>query len=142
MANYKSSVSIEATPEEVFDFVSDVRNLPRYFRALTAAEPTGGDEVRVTAEEGGRIRMSEGWFRVHEGRRHRLDWGLEGPDAYKGWMEVDPEGEVASVTVELHLEGGAGDVDTELDRALFALKAAIEGDGVPEPTEGGASSSP
>jgi carbon monoxide dehydrogenase subunit G len=125
MPTYKSSVSIEATPEVVFDFVSDVRNLPRYFAAVSVAEPTGDEKVRLTTGGAGDTRVAEAWFHLDEGRRHRIEWGSEGPGGYRGWLEVDREGQVCSVTVELHTDGDDG-LDAELDRTLFALKAAIE----------------
>ncbi|GAC1542389.1 MAG: SRPBCC family protein [Acidimicrobiales bacterium] len=127
MPAFKSSVSIEQPADAVFDFVRDVRNLPRYFDGLTAADPTDGDQVRVTAEEDGRSTVSEAWFRVHDGHRRRIEWGSASPDEYHGWLEVDPEGAVCSVTVEIHATpDGDRSVDERLDRTLYTLKSLLE----------------
>ena len=128
MPVYKSSVSIEATVDDTFAFVSDPRNLAR-FTGVTSAEPLGGDAVRLTTEaEDGTQVTEEAWFREKPGRRPRVEWGTDGPHNYHGWLEVDREGEVCSVTVEIHTDQGpAGEVDAALDRMLLDLKAAVEG---------------
>lgn len=127
MPTSRSSVSIEATPDEVFAFVRDVTTLPQYLAPMRSASPAGGEAVRVTAEVAGQAKVEEAWFRVHEGHRRRVEWGAEGPAGYRGWLEVDREGDVASVTVELHVEHGtAEELDRSVDASLFALKRRIE----------------
>jgi hypothetical protein len=127
MPTSKSSVSIEATPDDVFAFVRDVTNLPAYLASLRAATPAGGEAVRVTSDVEGEPKVGEAWVRVHEGHRHRVEWGVQGPVDYHGWLEVDREGEVASVTVEVHTERGtAEELDAAVDAALWALKERIE----------------
>jgi len=125
MPTYKSSVSIEQTPEAVFDFVSDVRTLPRYYDGISSVEPLEGGVVRVTSMSEGRPVVREGWFRVHEGHRRRVEWGTEDERGYGGFLEVDPEGEVCSVTIEIH-GPDSGSVDEQIDRTLYALKAEVE----------------
>lgn len=127
MPVFKSSVSIEQPADAVFDFVRDVRNLPRYFDECTAADSTDGDRVRVTTREDGRTTAGEAWFRIHEGHRRRIEWGSDGPDDYHGWLEVDPEGAVCSVTVEIHTSAdGERSLDESLDRILYTLKGILE----------------
>lgn len=126
MATYKSSVSIEQTPDVVFDYVSDVRNLPRYFAGLRSVEPLDGDAVRVTIDGSAGPVVLEAYFRVHGGHRRRVEWDTDDPAGYRGWLEVDPEGDVCSVTAEVHTHDEA-DVDAVIDRTLFALKGQIEG---------------
>jgi hypothetical protein len=108
MPTYKSSVSIEASPEQAWDAIERLTDLPGF---LTPALVVGGGEA---------------WVRFNEGRRHRVEWGEEG--GYRAWLEVDREGEVCSVTVRIHADTGADEVDRELDQTLFALKAAVEED--------------
>jgi polyketide cyclase/dehydrase/lipid transport protein len=128
MPTSKSSVSIEASPDETFEFVRDVRNLHRYLSGVEAAAPAGGDAVRVTTDVDGTVRVGEAWVKVKEGRHRRIEWGTEGPASYHGWLEVDPEGEVCSITAELHDDRlPAADLDAALDETLFALKREIEG---------------
>ena len=130
MPTYKSSVSIEARPEEVFTFLSDVRNLPTFVEGMAAAEPLGGEAVRVTVDIEGEQRTGEAWFRIKEGHHPRIEFGVEGPHGYRGWLEVDREGQVCSVTAEVQTERPSDRaMDESIDRTLFALKDRIEGSG-------------
>jgi hypothetical protein len=124
MATYRSSVSIEASVHETFAFVRDVGNFPRFVDRLIAAQALGDDEVRVTLAEGDGQRTAQAQFKTHEGGHHsRVEWSADGGDHYHGWLEIDREGEVCSVTMELH----APEIDgAEVDAALWALKAAVE----------------
>jgi hypothetical protein len=124
MATYRSSVSVEASVHETFAFVRELRNFPRYVERVTAVEPLGGEAIRVTLVDGDHHRTVEAHARVHESGRHRrVEWGVEGSGHYHGWVEIDQEGEVCSVTMEVH----ASEVDgAEVDAALWALKAAVE----------------
>jgi uncharacterized membrane protein len=127
MPTSRSSVSIEARADDVWDFVRDVTNLPTYVAVLSSAESAGGDAVRVSFDAGGETKVGEATFHVHDGHRRRVEWEVVGPDGYHGWLEVDREGEVASVTAEVHSDRGtADDLDPAVDAALFALKERIE----------------
>ncbi len=123
MPTYKSSVSIEATPDEVFDYVADIRHLPEYFAEVEDAESLGEGRFRITTRA---RHVREGWMRLHEGRHQRIEWGSTGVEEYSGSLRVDREGQVASVTAQIHtphpVEGG----DAVLDQTLFALKSCIE----------------
>jgi uncharacterized protein YndB with AHSA1/START domain len=47
MPDYEHSLTIEASPETVFDFVSDIANLPKYLPTTHHAEAQPGGRVRV-----------------------------------------------------------------------------------------------
>ena len=131
MPTFKSSVSIEQPPEVAFEFLCDPRNVPVYLGAVTAVtsvtsvEDIGDERIRVTIDVSGQVTVTDGTFRVHEGHRRRVEWTVDGPDEYSGWLEVDPEGEVCSVTAEVRTSGKA-ELDAELDRALFAIKNELD----------------
>ncbi len=123
MPTAKSSVSIEAPMDDVFEYVSDLRNIAQFVPGITAAEPLGEGKVRVTTEGDTGSRVTEATVRVHEGRRHRVEWEAGG---YHGWLEVDREGMVASITAEVHTDHPVADLDAALDQTLLALKACLE----------------
>jgi uncharacterized membrane protein len=77
MGDYQRSQDVDAPADQLFGYLSEVGNLPRYFTAMTSAEPAGGDAVRVTADLNGTTREGEAWFRIDQERRH-LDWGIRG----------------------------------------------------------------
>src|SRR5579872_6111401 len=90
----RSSVSIEATLETVFAYLSDARNIPQFVGPVSAAEPVGGDHARVTSGD----TTTDVELTVEVGHRHRVEWDAGG---CKGWLEVDREGQVCSVTAEV-----------------------------------------
>jgi hypothetical protein len=87
MSNYRYTQSAALSAERVFDYLADVRNLPRYLPSMTVAEPEGGDQVHVEAKVDGRTEAGEAWMRVD--REHwRIEWGSEGPNDYHGELEI------------------------------------------------------
>jgi hypothetical protein len=113
----RSSVSIEAPPDVVFDLLSDPRRIPEYVTWIQAVEPLGFSTVRATFND----TTQDADFEIEDGHRKRVDWSIGG---WKAWFEVDKEGVVCSVTAEVE----AVDIDDPaLDRMLYTLKATAEG---------------
>jgi uncharacterized membrane protein len=112
MGDYQRSQKVDAPADRLFGYLSEVGNLPRYFTAMTSAEPAGGEAVRVTANVNGSTEKGEAWFRVDREGRH-LDWGSEGS---------------SSVTVFLHTERhDSGDIDRGLAETLATIRRLVEG---------------
>lgn len=98
--DFDESMSIDAPAEKVFDFVSNVNNLPKYLPTTRNALPQQGDRVRVQGQAEGHSYDSDGYLRAD--REHfRLEWGADERD-YKGNLQVTPRGERAS-EVRVHL---------------------------------------
>src|SRR5690349_8011913 len=89
MAEYESSIVVEAAPDAVFQFVSDVRNLPKYLPTTHNAESQGEDRVRVQGKAAGHLYDSDGYFRVSPAAK-KMEWGSDGERRYKGCMEIIP----------------------------------------------------
>ena len=53
MGDYSGSADVGAPASQLFDFLSEISNLPRYFTAMTSAEPAGQDAVHVVADVDG-----------------------------------------------------------------------------------------
>ena len=49
MGDYEQSRDVDAPAQALFDYLADVRNMPRYFSSMTSAEPAEGEAVQVTA---------------------------------------------------------------------------------------------
>lgn len=126
MATYERTIEIEASAETVFDFVSDVENLPRYFDRMKSAEPADGEAVHVTAQVAGHSVEGEAWFRTHADRR-RVEWGSEGPSDYAGELDVDGGGPTSRLTVRLHASHGEDEeIETGLEQTLVNVKRQVE----------------
>ena len=133
MGDYSGSADVGAPAGQLFDYLSEISNLPRYFTAMTSAEPVGQGEVHVVADVDGVSREGEAWFRVDRERRH-LEWGSEGPDNYHGYLDVTGDGATASVTVFLHTERvDSGDIDQGIAGTLAEIKRLVEAGPAPGP---------
>lgn len=118
---YQQTRVIDASAGEVFAWLSDVKNLPRYLPPVIdasiegpSAEGTPGQRIRATLEYpgGGGTFQAEGYFAVDEGRR-RMEWGAEVQRDYSGWLEVAENGDSQS-QVSVHLNFGERSVEPEM----------------------------
>lgn len=130
MGRYEHSATIETDPQELFDYLSEVQNLPRYMDAMTGAEPAGDDRVFVAAEVEGERREGEAWFDVDTARRS-MRWGAPGPNDYNGELTVTSDGAGgAHLTVALHTERADGPgIRAGLETTLANVKRIVEGSG-------------
>ena len=130
MPEFSRSTTIEASPDELFEFLSKIENLPQYFTGLTEAHHTSGDEVHVTADPavtGGEpdttgAVQAEAWFRI-DAEQRALAWGSEGPHDYHGELQVTPDGDNATVSLHLHTEH---DDAESIERGIEATLSNIE----------------
>lgn len=138
----KSAIHIERSPHEVFAFIAEPENLPRWDPAIQTVVrklpgPVGpGSELTVTAEEGGREVTIDSHVTEFEADRLfgvaatfsgvplRLRWRLE-PDG--GGTRLTTEGE-AELRGILALAGGyiRGIVTDRLSLAHRNLKRVLE----------------
>jgi uncharacterized membrane protein len=145
MSEYQRTIAIEAKPDDVFDFVSDINNLPKYLPTVESATPQHDGGVRVTGKAGDKAYDYEGYFRIDKESRH-IEWGSNGEQEYSGWIQVENGvEEVFTSRVIVHLtfepnpevarqlEKQAGDKDTAInegiDEALRAIKNLCEDKG-------------
>ena len=122
MAYFASSVSVEESLDKVVEYTNDNDHLHALVSAI---------EGRTTMGE-----VAE-WRRVGDRLRHRIEWKA---DAYHGWLEVNREGQVASISVGVHTGEGDG-TDARIDAALLALKNGIEAEDAADIRKAGASKS-
>jgi uncharacterized protein YndB with AHSA1/START domain len=111
---YEQSQAIDAPPEEVFAWLSEVGNLPKYLPPVVdssvegpSAEGVPGRRIRTTLEypgEGGGTFDAVGYLAVDE-RERRMEWGAEEGRDYSGWLTVGSHGEGGSDVV-VHLSFG------------------------------------
>jgi uncharacterized protein YndB with AHSA1/START domain len=119
---YEQSQTINAPPKEVFAWLSDVENLPKYLPPVVdssvegpSAEGVPGQRIRTTLEypgEGGGTFDAEGYLAVDE-RERRMEWGAEEGRDYSGWLTVGNHGEGGSEVV-VHLSFGERSAGPEI----------------------------
>jgi len=131
MTRYEGSTPIQRPADAAFDYLSDVTRLPEYFPQITSVEKLDADTIKTTAHiepPGQPAQDVEGqvWFRVREAGQS-LEWGSEGPNNYRGELDIDPDGEDScTLTVRIDTDKEADSVPGELDKAVKGVAAAIE----------------
>jgi uncharacterized membrane protein len=139
MAEYEQTLTVQAPPDRVLDFVADIRNMPSYLPTTKSAEPQGQERVRVQGEANGHPYDSDGYLR-RDPQRKRLEWGSD-EGYYSGWLQVQDAGAGASdVTVHISLRGAppgadasSGPSDEQINEGLVkglrSIQNHVEGRG-------------
>lgn len=128
MGDYEKSQDVDAPAQQLFDYLSDVRNLPKYFDSMTSAEPADGETVHTTAHVDGREVAGEARFKVDPDTMH-LAWGSEGGRGYRGHLDVTGDEAGSTVTVGLHTEQvERPEIGEGLATTLTNIKRLVETD--------------
>jgi uncharacterized membrane protein len=129
MADFTESTRVNADETTLFDYLSDVSNLPTYFARMTDARPGDGEEVHTTAKmPDGQVVQEDAWFRIDQDSK-RIEWGSEGESGYHGHLEVTASGEGAEVEVHVHTERVSPDdseVSDGIRETLTTIKRIVE----------------
>lgn len=134
MGDYEHSTDVTAPAAQLFAYLADVRNLPRYFTAMTSAEPAEGEAVTTAAEVQGVTREGEAWFRVDQSAQH-LEWGSEGPNDYRGQLDVSGDSTSSTVSLSLHtVRVDSDEIDSGIRETLANVKRLVEEGSAPGPT--------
>ena len=120
MQEYEPSKTVAAPANEVFAWVSDVENLPKYLPPIkdagiegSAAAGSPGERVKMTVEIPDRGEFeSEGYFDV-DAEARTMRWGAETDRDYSGRLTVAEAGDGQS-EVTVHLSFGPRSVEGEI----------------------------
>ena len=129
MSDYSGTTHVSLAPAALFDYLSDISNLPRYFARMTSAQKGDGDEVLTTAKmpDGTEVE-GRAYFRVDTSAQ-RLEWGSEGPSEYSGSLDVAADGDGSTVSVTLNTSRtheGDPEVQQGIDETLASIKSQAE----------------
>jgi carbon monoxide dehydrogenase subunit G len=130
MGDFESSAQVTAGEQVLFEYLSDVSNLPKYFAMMKRAERTGPEEVETAADVNGVTREGRASFKVDYDRK-QIQWASEGDSGYSGVLDVTGDTRQATVTVRLHTErvdDGDEQVAQGLDETLAQIKRLVEVD--------------
>lgn len=128
MGTYEHTTTVATDPQSLFDYLTDVRNLPSYFDGMVAADPQGGGRVHVVAEVEGTRRESEAWLETDDAG-FTMTWGSTGADDYRGELAVTrTDNGHSRLSVTLHTERTEGpDIHDGLQQTLANVKHVVEG---------------
>jgi uncharacterized membrane protein len=128
MSDYQRSAKVEASPDALFDYLSDIRNLPKYFSSMTSAESAGQNEVCVTAKVNGKEEEGKAEFHVDKAGK-KIRWSSEGPNDYHGELEVKGEGNSSEVAVKIHtIRGEKQQIEQGLQKTVDNIVRLVEKD--------------
>jgi len=113
---------VAATPEDVYGLIADMSNLPKFVPQMTAARSKGGGRFAVDARYGGHEQHGEVSFAADDSRR-RVEWSA--PSGYRGWMQVDPDGEGSRLTLFLDTTHDV-EHETDITATLDAIRMLVE----------------
>lgn len=127
MPEYEESGSLNASPESVFAYLSNVDHLTDYVPNMVLARDDG-KELRVAAEVQGRHEEGAAWLHTHEDLR-RIEWGGQGTAGYGGWLSVTASAEGSTVTIHLSTDrvSDSEQIQGSLSQALANIKDRVEG---------------
>ena len=149
MPEFERSRLIQASPDDVFAFVADVRTLPTYVMTVHDVEVPAEGRIRIRGEARGRRFDDDGYVKADPDRR-LLEWGADEAD-YRGRLTVGPAADGASRVIvrlsffqssdELREVRAASEaerpVEAALEAALDSLKDILEGTGGKKPPPAG-----
>lgn len=132
MPDFQQSIDVQATKQEVFDYVSKVENMPHYLPTVKEATMEDADHVHMAVEIDGKRHEDGGFFRTEQD--DRLAWGSEDHD-YHGEMTFQGDGSTTNVSIRLHIQPPAhapegpwkARIESGLSGALDAIKQRVEG---------------
>lgn len=113
---------VAAAPDSVYAAISNPENLARFVPQVTAIRSTDDSHVEVDARYDGKAQHGEASFEMDADRR-RIEWGAE--SGYRGWMQVDPDGDGSRLTLFLHTIHDA-EHDHEVSATLDAIRMLVE----------------
>ncbi len=132
MGDYESTTTVRIAPDQLFDYLSDVTNLPSYLPQITSAHPVGDGKVEVSAHidppgQPERDVQGQAWVKVREAGR-TLEWGAPGPNDYHGELDVDPASDgTSTLTLRLHTEHVNGPhLQQAVDETLEGVRRNLE----------------
>lgn len=143
MSEHERTNTVNASAKEAFRYLSSVSNLPHFVPHLRRIEEDESDHVHGVIDFGdGKRRDVSGFFRADEANL-RLDWESDGTPGYRGWLQIEPEGKKARVTVHISIRGAAsgeapaeagliGDrIERGFDSVMREIETALTGEIVP-----------
>jgi ribosome-associated toxin RatA of RatAB toxin-antitoxin module len=100
--DHEQTTRIPVAPDRLYRTIADVGNLSRFVPPLRSVRRTDSEHVEVDAQYEGHEQHGQAWFRTDDAAR-RVEWGSEG-QPYRGWMQVEPDGEGSRLTLHVTTE--------------------------------------
>lgn len=128
MTECERHIELATPPDLVLAYVSDPRNLARFVPGVRTADRTWSGGVDLIEDDGGRERRKEAAL-TRDRDRNRVEWSVEGPDAYGGHLNVQPSDAGTLIRAYVHSDHLDADrLAAAMDDVLARLARAIDGE--------------
>ena len=131
MCHYRHTATAALPADDVFAYLSDVRNLPEIFPSMVSAEPvgesgSGATEVAVESDVDGERSAARAWLLV-DGKNRSLRWSSDGPEDCHATLSVTDTGAgECAIEVSLHTTGeSAPEVQSGIETTIAQLTQAV-----------------
>jgi len=102
---YERTQQVDVPAQDLFAFLKEPGNLPKYLPPIKGAESRSGDQLALTGHDpDGNEFHGQGYYRVKDDER-TMEWGSNGEQEYSGHLRVEEKGGSSS-SVTVHLEFG------------------------------------
>jgi uncharacterized membrane protein len=139
MSEHERTIDLQASPSEVFRYLSSVGSLPRFLPHIEEIRPEQDSHVVAFANVEGKRYEMNGFFRPNPADR-RIEWGSDGTPDYRGWLRVGAgAGSAGSrLTVHISLRSAASEetppqpglagrrIESEFDKVMDSIRRAVE----------------
>lgn len=137
MSEHEKSITVSATPEEAFRYLSSVSNLTSFVPHLRMVREDEDGHIFGMADIAGHHQEISGFFRADEANC-RLDWESDGTPGYRGWLQISPNAKGCQITVHISMLSAAGEgipdrpglagerIEREFGRVLETVRQRVE----------------
>lgn len=102
MAEYEDSIIIKRWPDEIFQFVTNLKNLPKYLpspykeqfagvdhcHGMRASRSQNIESDNISFESDSYTDSTEGWCRI-DAVEYVMEWAAGGDSNYSGWLQIE-----------------------------------------------------
>ncbi len=105
MSSYQGTTPVSADAKSVFDFVTNLENLPKYVPTVAAADTGCGDVIHMSGACPHGAYRGVGGFHTDE-EHLRMHWDSRANLNYRGWLQVFDKGDHSEVIIHLEFDPG------------------------------------
>jgi uncharacterized membrane protein len=132
MGDYEADARVRVTAQQLFDYISDIENMPKYLPRMRSVEPTDADTVHVTGKLDGNDEVErDATFKVDD-ENHTLSWASD-KHGYHGHLTVTGYGRNAGIAVTVSTQhGDPHKIQQSVNETVATIKTLLE-DAHPRP---------
>jgi len=126
VGDYEADTRVRVTAQQLFDYVSDTGNIPKFLPSVSAVQPTGEASVHVSGTLGGGEVIERDVELAVDNDNHTLTWS-SGRHGYRGHLTVVGYGINSGLAVTVSSEhGDPRQIKQGVEEAVATIKKQLE----------------